>query len=187
MVLQPCPLLPIFAARSGILAWTGFSSFASLLQLMKLFDDHQFLAVIHGYERQLAKILAILLATVIGLATLQLMVDSGVKVVTLQANWFDGSLIKMLDRLLLIFIALEVLQNVTAYLRDQVVQIELVLLTALTAVARKVIVLPPGTENKPLYMAGFGLIIAGIAAAYWLVLQARGRQQPSRDAEGERA
>jgi uncharacterized membrane protein (DUF373 family) len=80
-----------------------------------------------------------------------------------------------------------VLQNVTAYLRDQVVQIELVLLTALTAVARKVIVLPPGTENKPLYMAGFGLIIAGIAAAYWLVLQARGRQQPSRDAEGERA
>ena len=121
---------------------------------------------------------ALLLALVIGLATLQLMLESGIKVVTLQANWFDGSLIKMLDRLLLIFIALEVLQNVTAYLRDQVVQIELVLLTALTAVARKVIVLPPGTENKPLYMAGFGLIVAGIASAYWLVLRARGRQEP---------
>ena len=53
-----------------------------------------------------------------------------------QTNWFDGSLTKLLDRLLLIFIALEVLQNVTASLRDQVVQIELVLLTALTAVAR---------------------------------------------------
>jgi uncharacterized membrane protein (DUF373 family) len=145
---------------------------------MDFFDDDRFLAVVHGYERQLAKILAILLALVIGLATLQLMLESGIKVVTLQANWFDGSLIKMLDRLLLIFIALEVLQNVTAYLRDQVVQIELVLLTALTAVARKVIVLPPGTENKPLYMAGFGLIVAGIASAYWLVLRARGRQEP---------
>jgi uncharacterized membrane protein (DUF373 family) len=53
------------------------------------------------------------------------------------------------------------------------VQIELVLLTALTAVARKVIVLPPGTESKPQLMAGFGLIVVGIAAAYWLVLHAR--------------
>ena len=40
------------------------------------------------------------------------------------------------DRLLLILVSLEVLQNLTAYLRDQVVQIELVLLTAMTAVAR---------------------------------------------------
>jgi uncharacterized membrane protein (DUF373 family) len=150
---------------------------------MKFFDDDHFLSVVHGYERQLAKILAVLLASVIGLATLQLMVESGIKVFTLQANWFDGSLIKMLDRLLLIFIALEVLQNVTAYLRDQVVQIELVLLTALTAVARKVIVLPPGTENKPLYMAGFGLIVVGIAAAYWLVLRARRQPEPIRHAQ----
>jgi uncharacterized membrane protein (DUF373 family) len=59
-----------------------------------------------------------------------------------------------------------------AYLRDQVVQIELVLLTALTAVARKVIVLPPGTENKAPLMAGFGLIVVGLAVAYWLVRQA---------------
>ena len=65
------------------------------------------------------------------------------------------------------------------YLRDQVVQIELVLLTALTAVARKVIVLPPGTENKPALMAGFGLIVVGIAAAYWLVLMARRVNAPS--------
>lgn len=89
-----------------------------------------------------------------------------------QTNWFDGNLIKLLDRHLQIFIALEVLQNVTAYLRDQVVQIELVLLTALTAVARKVIVLPPGTENKPALMALFGVIILRIAADYWRVLMA---------------
>jgi uncharacterized membrane protein (DUF373 family) len=146
---------------------------------MKFLSDDRFLAGIHGYERQLAKLLALLLALVIGLATLQLLVDSGLKVFTLQANWFDGSLIKMLDRMLLIFIALEVMQNITAYLRDQVVQIELVLLTALTAVARKVIVLPPGTEEKPQLMAGFGLIAVGLAAAYWLVLAARRSHRPS--------
>ena len=103
--------------------------------------------------------------------------DTTIAVVKLQTNWFDGGLIKLLDRLLLILIALEVLQNVTAYLRDHVVQIELVLLTALTAVARKVIVLPPGTENKPQLMAGFGLIIVGVAAAYWLVRKTRSQSQ----------
>ncbi len=139
---------------------------------MDMFSDKRFLGAIHSYERQLAKILALLLAVVIGFATLELLLQSGIKVVQWQTDWFDGSLIKLLDRLLLIFIALEVLQNVTAYLRDQVVQIELVLLTALTAVARKVIVLPPGTEDKAPLMAGFGLIVVGLAAAYWLVRKA---------------
>jgi uncharacterized membrane protein (DUF373 family) len=116
---------------------------------------------------------------VVGIGTIELFAETTLKAINLQTDWFDGSLIKLLDRLLLIFIALEVLQNVTAYLRDQVVQIELVLLTALTAVARKVIVLPPGTENKPALMAGFGLIVVGIAAAYWLVLIARHGSQPA--------
>ena len=55
---------------------------------------------------------------------------------------------------------------------SDLVQIEMVLLTALTAVARKVIVLPPGTENKAPLMAGFGLIVVGLAVAYWLVRKA---------------
>lgn len=146
---------------------------------MDLFSDKRFLSAIHSYERQLAKILALLLAVVIGVATFELLLNSGVKVMQWQTDWFDGGLIKLLDRLLLIFIALEVLQNVTAYLRDQVVQIELVLLTALTAVARKVIVLPPGTENKAPLMAGFGLIVVGLAAAYWLIRKAgQGANRP---------
>jgi uncharacterized membrane protein (DUF373 family) len=144
---------------------------------MNLFNDKRFLSTIHGYERQLAKLLALLLAVVIGFAVFELVVESSIKIFQFQTDWFEGGLIKLLDRLLLIFIALEVLQNVTAYLRDQVVQIELVLLTAMTAVARKVIVLPPGTESKPQLMAGFGVIVVGLAAAYWLVKQARHDQQ----------
>jgi len=144
---------------------------------MDLFSDKRFLSTIHGYERQLAKLPALLLAVVIGYAVFELVVESSIKIAQFQTDWFNGGLIKLLDRLLLIFIALEVLQNVTAYLRDQVVQIELVLLTAMTAVARKVIVLPPGTESKPQLMAGFGVIVVGLAAAYWLVKRARHCQQ----------
>ncbi|WP_411867131.1 phosphate-starvation-inducible PsiE family protein [Vulcanococcus limneticus] len=149
----------------------------STIDGMKFLDDDQFLGGIHNYERQLAKLLALLLAVVIGFAVLELVFESSIKIAQFQSNWFDGGLIRLLDRLLMIFIALEVLQNVTAYLRDQVVQIELVLLTAMTAIARKVIVLPPGTESKPQLMAGFGVIVVGLAAAYWLVKWARRDQQ----------
>lgn len=144
---------------------------------MDQFSDKRFLSIVHGYERLLAKLLALLLAVVIGFAVIELVVESSIKIARFETNWFEGGLIQLLDRLLMIFIALEVLQNVTAYLRDQVVQIELVLLTAMTAVARKVIVLPPGTESKPQLMAGFGVIVLGIAAAYWLVKRARHDQQ----------
>ena len=144
---------------------------------MKFLSDDRFLGGIHNYERQLAKLLALLLAIVIGFAVIELVVEASIKIARFETNWFEGGLIQLLDRLLMIFIALEVLQNVTAYLRDQVVQIELVLLTAMTAVARKVIVLPPGTESKPQLMAGFGVIVVGIAAAYWLVKRARNDQQ----------
>lgn len=145
---------------------------------MQVLNDKRFLSGIHIFERQLAKLLALLLAVVIAIATLQLFAQSALNLVSFQTNWFGGGLLKLLDRLLLIFIALEVLQNITAYLRDHVVQIELVLLTALTAVARKVIVLPPGTENKPQLMASFGVIIVGIAAAYWLVVRVRQTKPP---------
>jgi uncharacterized membrane protein (DUF373 family) len=144
---------------------------------MDQFSDKRFLSIVHGYERLLAKLLALLLAVVIGFAVIELVVEASIKIARFETNWFEGGLIQLLDRLLMIFIALEVLQNVTAYLRDQVVQIELVLLTAMTAVARKVIVLPPGTESKPQLMAGFGVIVVGIAAAYWLVKRARHDQQ----------
>jgi len=76
---------------------------------MKLIDDKQFLSAIHSYERQLAKLLAGLLAVVVGIAALELLMESGLTVVQRQTNWFDGGLIKLLDRLLLIFIGLEVL------------------------------------------------------------------------------
>ena len=81
-------------------------------------------------------------------------------------------LIKILGDLLTVLIALEVLQNITSYLRRHVVQIELVLVTALTAVARKVIVLPSGAENKPQLLVGLGIAVVSLSAAYWLVKRA---------------
>ena len=93
-----------------------------------------------------------------------------------QATWLGDDLIKILGDLLTVLIALEVLQNITSYLRRHVVQIELVLVTALTAVARKVIVLPSAAENKAQLLFGLGIAVVSIAAAYWLVKRANAKQ-----------
>ena len=72
---------------------------------------------------------------VIAAALIQLILLLGNKLLLgTEANWLGDDLIKVLGDLLTVLIALEVLQNITSYLRRHVVQIELVLVTALTAV-----------------------------------------------------
>lgn len=141
-----------------------------------------FLEWIERFERHLARILALVLILALVATSLQLLLFTGLELFSLEQGWLNGGLLRLLDRILLLLIGLEVLQNVTAYLKDHEIQIELVLLTALTAVARKVIVLSPGTENKALLMVGFGLIVVGIAAAYWLV-RAAGQARANTDPE----
>lgn len=131
-------------------------------------DDPLFLRLIDLGERQVAKLLSALLFVVTLVAALQL---SWVvlRMLVAGSNWLGDPLIGLLGDLLNLLIALEVLQNLTAYLRRRVVQIELVLLTAMMAVARKVIVLPAGSENKPELLLGLGAVLLCLAASWWLV------------------
>ena len=147
---------------------------------MHLFDDRSFLRAITLFERALAKVLSVVLTAVLVVATLQLLLFLGSDLLDLQVNWTGEGLVSLLDQVLVILIALEVLQNLTAYLREHVVQIELVLVTALTAVARKVIVMPPGVQKNPADLIGLGFAILSLAGAYWLVRQSHIRRLPTR-------
>ena len=140
-------------------------------------NDQRFLRTIDAYEEVVARVLAILVCLVIAAASLQLIGSVGLRVLNPSTDWLDGQLMQLLDRLLLILIALEVLQNLTAYLREHVVQIELVLVTALTAVARKVIVMPQDSEGQPWLLASLGFTVLTLAGAYWLVRWALRQQQ----------
>jgi uncharacterized membrane protein (DUF373 family) len=134
-----------------------------------LFNDNRYLGLIDGSERLLAKVLGVVLLLVMVVATGQLVSQVLWALFNPQTTWISDKLIKVLGDLLNLLIAVEVLQNITSYLRRHVVQIELVLITAMTAVARKVIVLPPGSENKPQLLAGLGVAVLALAGAYWLV------------------
>jgi uncharacterized membrane protein (DUF373 family) len=149
-----------------------------------LLDDNRYLGLVDGAERLLAKILGLVLLVVMAVATVQLVVHVFWAFMNPQTPWMGEKLTQVLGDLLNLLIAVEVLQNITSYLRRQVVQIELVLITAITAVARKVIVLPPGAESKPQLLAGLGVAALALAAAYWLVRSVnrrpRSRTEPAR-------
>jgi uncharacterized membrane protein (DUF373 family) len=148
--------------------------------LRLLVDDQAFLRGIDRGERLLAKALSLILALVVVVASFHLLQLVWRDLLDPSSTWLGDELTQVLGDVLNVLIALEVLQNLTAYLRRKVVQIELVLVTALTAVARKVIVLPPGSESKPVLLAGLGVVVLSLAAAYWLVRQPVVRPQESR-------
>lgn len=145
-----------------------------------LFDDGSYLRVIDRGEQQLAKVLGLVLLLVMVVATIQLIGQVFWLILDPSTPWLSKQLTRVLGDLLNLLIAVEVLQNITSYLRRHVVQIELVLLTAMTAVARKVIVLPQGAESKPQLLAGLGVAVLALAGAFWLVRSLSLREPPSR-------
>ena len=149
-------------------------------KLRRLWQDANYLQLVDRGEQSLAKLLGIVLLVVLVAGTVQLMSVVVAAVLQPDTPWLGSKMNAVLGDLLTLLIAVEVLQNVTSYLRRHVVQIELVLLTAMTAVARKVIVLPPGAENKPQLLGGLGIAVLALAAAFWLVRSVNIRQPPAR-------
>jgi len=137
--------------------------------LLRCFTDEAYLRLADRAEQQLAKLLGLLLLLVTIVASSQLVVLVVQEMLIPGVSWYGERLVRLLGDLLTLLIAIEVLQNINSYLRHHTVQIELVLLTAMTAVARKVIVLPAGAENKPLLLAGLGVAVLFLALAYVLV------------------
>ena len=138
-----------------------------------IFDDHHFLELLGRFERVLARILAVALGGVIVVATVHLLAHMAQAVYRTNANLMGDGLVPLLGELLTLLIAIEVLENITAYLRHHNIQLELVLATALTALARKVIVLDKSDiEDPALLIVALGAAIAFLSAGYWMVRKA---------------
>ncbi|NEO01601.1 MAG: phosphate-starvation-inducible PsiE family protein, partial [Moorea sp. SIO3I7] len=65
-------------------------------------------------------------------------------------------------------IALEILENITAYLRKHVIQLELVVVTSLIAVARKIIILDLKTTSGS-QVIGLAIAIISLSMSYWII------------------
>jgi uncharacterized membrane protein (DUF373 family) len=80
------------------------------------------------------------------------------------------NLLDIFGLFLLVLIGIELLDTLRAYLTEHVVHEEVILVAALIAVARKVIVLDV-KELDALKLIGIGVIIITVAGAYWIVKQ----------------
>lgn len=103
--------------------------------------NENFLYLIGKSENIVAKILSIILLVVIFVSLYDLVVVLGQELLFTEANkFFDRSIIKIFGLFLDILIALELLANITVYLGNHHLQAELVIITSLIAVARKIII-----------------------------------------------
>lgn len=148
--------------------------------LSEWWSDKGYLRGVDRFEQVIAKLLGLLLVLLIVLASLELLRQLTLALVLRQTVWQGDALITYFGELLNILIALELLQNITAYLKRHAVQIQLVLLTAITAVARKLIVLPGSADTKPQMVVALGLCVLALAGAYWLMRTLNLQTSPSR-------
>lgn len=131
--------------------------------------DDEFLAWLGTVEGLVSKVLSIAMVIVI----LVTVVDLGIFLIRVMfASPYDGFLKTALKDIfglfLSVLIALELLENITAYLKKHVVQVELVIVTSLIAVARKIIILDLQSIDGSI-LIGLAIAILSLSVSYWIV------------------
>jgi uncharacterized membrane protein (DUF373 family) len=130
------------------------------------------LPLMERFDRLIAWVLAILLMLVILLATVHL-------AVTLFQDVFYQSprflipidqVLEIFGFFLIVLLGLELLESVRAYLRDDLIHVEVVLIVAIIALARKVIILE-AKETAPLTIFGLAALVLALSASYRMVSQ----------------
>jgi cyclophilin family peptidyl-prolyl cis-trans isomerase/uncharacterized membrane protein (DUF373 family) len=148
-------------------------------------EEDPFLRAIARIESLISKLLSILMIGLITVAVVDLARFLVADLLMEPTGFFSTTLIEIFGLFLNILIALEILENITAYLQKQVVQVELVIVTSLIAVARKIIIFD-FEKLGGLELIGLGAATLALSVSYWLVrrsqasIQVRGRLSSDR-------
>ncbi|MGV0023701.1 phosphate-starvation-inducible PsiE family protein [Phormidesmis priestleyi] len=146
--------------------------------VMSFGEDERFLHLVEGIESLISKVLSVLMV----LVTIVAVYDLGIFLVQELANEvlspnsarFSEILFKIFGLFLNVLIALEILENITAYLKKHVIQVELVIVTSLIAVARKIIILDL-SKTTGLDVIGLGVAILSLSVSYWVIRRVNSR------------
>jgi len=140
-----------------------------LINFGQQWRDENFMRSIHTIENIVSKVLSVALIVVILVSLYDLVVILIKDLFTREpVGFFSKTLIEIFGLFLNILIALELLENVTAYLRKHIVQVELVVVTALIAISRKIIIFDPNKYSKDDLIA-LTVGTLALAASYWLI------------------
>ena len=131
--------------------------------------------ILSKFERYIVLALLVMMGTVVLLGTIEL----GVVLVTRMVEPPGFLLLNLAEMLelfslfLLILVGLELIEVIKDYLRDDTVHAEIVLLVAIIAVARKVVVMDL-KSMQPLTLVGLAAVIVALAVAYYLLKKGLG-------------
>lgn len=134
-------------------------------------SDQGFLEGTKRFESLVSKLLSIAMLVVISVTMIDLvryLARALLAPVPTAEYFFATTLSEIFGLFLSVLIALEILENITAYLKKHAVQVELVIVTSLTAVARKIIILDLASV-KGVTLIGLAIAILALALSYWIV------------------
>ncbi len=121
------------------------------------------------FQKIIIAVLVALMALVVMLATLELVYIIALDILSPPFILLDANeLLNIFGYFLLILIGIELLETFSIYLHERAINVQVVLLVAMIALARKVIILD-AKEMQSLTLIGIGFIILALAAAYYLV------------------
>lgn len=139
-------------------------------QLLKLGTDEQFLHLIENIEVIVSKILSMAMVMVILVSVCDLIIFVCQQLINDPQTLLKDTLFVIFGLFLNVLIALEILENITAYLKKHVIQVELVIVTSLIAVSRKIIILD--LEKKTAAdLIGLAVAIFSLSISYLIVKQ----------------
>ncbi|MFY7805427.1 MAG: phosphate-starvation-inducible PsiE family protein [Limnoraphis robusta] len=143
--------------------------FKKRFQLFRLWsNDEKFIELLENIEVIISKILSLAMVALIISATGHLLVFLFKELLFDPKLIFKETLFEIFGLFLNLLIALELLENISAYLRKHVIQIELVIVTSLIAVARKIILFNLD-KNSGVDLMGLALALFALAISYWII------------------
>jgi uncharacterized membrane protein (DUF373 family) len=125
--------------------------------------------ILEKYEKAIYLILAVLLAVVIAFSVIDLAYTLYLSLVVISPGLLEHhELLNVFGFFLLVLIGIELLGTVKGYVRENVIHVEIVIILAIIAIARKVILLDlPSTTDVA--MIGIGVIIIALCSGYYLL------------------
>jgi uncharacterized membrane protein (DUF373 family) len=94
-----------------------------------------------------------------------------------------NEMLKIFGFFMMILIGLELIETIKVYLKEEMVHVEVILLVAIIAIARKVIVLDVNTV-APLSLIGIAAIVIALSAGYFALKKALGHENKGQDKTG---
>jgi uncharacterized membrane protein (DUF373 family) len=139
-----------------------------MLNLRRLVSDQSWHQGLKLVENVAAKILSIALIIVIFIALFDLSRVLIQDLLVVRVSVLGKTLFNLFGLFLNVLIALELLENIGGYLQKNVTQVELVIVTAMIAIARKIIILDFEKISSEELVA-LALSMLALAASYWVI------------------